>query len=106
MALDQEADRLAEDRADFVENLGEFDRVGAFRSAVADIEATPEPHLTFIHSVFPHVPWSRHADGSAYPDPGNPGLDDNVWSGHRRRRTSLCNATSCRPSSPTSCWAS
>ena len=33
-----------------------------------------------IHSVFPHVPWSRHSDGSVYPDPGNPGLDDNVWS--------------------------
>lgn len=80
VALDQEADRLAEDRADFVEALGEFDRVGEFRAAVADIEATPEPHLTFIHSVFPHVPWSRHADGSVYPDPGNPGLDDNVWS--------------------------
>jgi len=80
VALDQEADRLAEDRADFVEDLGAFDRVGEFRSAVAGIEATPEPHLTFIHSVFPHVPWSRHADGSTYPDPGNPGLDDNVWS--------------------------
>ena len=31
VALDQEADRLAEDRADFVEALGEFDRVGEFR---------------------------------------------------------------------------
>jgi hypothetical protein len=80
VALDQEADRLAEDRADFVEALGQFDRVGEFRSAVADIEAAAEPHLTFIHSVFPHVPWNRHADGSVYPDPGNPGLDDNVWS--------------------------
>ena len=80
VALDQEADRLAEDRADFVEALGQFDRVGEFRSAVAGIEAGPEPHLTFIHSVFPHVPWNRHADGSVYPDPGNPGLDDNVWS--------------------------
>ncbi len=79
VALDQEADRLAEDRADFVEDLGQFDRVGEFRSAVAGIEATPEPHLTFIHSVFPHVPWSRHADGSSYPDPGNPGLDGNTW---------------------------
>jgi len=80
VALDQEADELAEDRAEFVEELGEFDRVGEFRSAVAGIEAEPQPHLTFIHSVFPHVPWSRHADGSAYPDPGNPGLEDNVWS--------------------------
>jgi len=80
VALDQEADELAEDRAEFVDDLGQFDRVGEFRSAVAGIEATPEPHLTFIHSVFPHVPWNRHADGSTYLDPGNPGLDDNVWS--------------------------
>lgn len=79
VALDQEADQLAEDRAEFVEDLGDFDRVGEFRAAVAAIEATPEPHLTFIHSVFPHVPWSRHADGSVYLDPGNPGLEDNVW---------------------------
>ena len=41
----------------------------------AGIQAQPAPQLTFIHTVFPHVPWSYHADGSPYPDPGNPGLE-------------------------------
>jgi hypothetical protein len=77
--LDQEADELAEDRAEFVHNLGERDRVGEFRDAVAGIEATTHPRLTFVHTVFPHVPWSFHADGTPYVDPGNPGLVDNVW---------------------------
>ncbi len=79
VALDLEADRITREREAFVDALGEFDRVGEFHSAVAGIEATAEPHLTFIHTVFPHVPWNRHADGSTYPSPGNPGLEDDVW---------------------------
>ena len=79
VALDQEAARLTDDRAEFVADLGEFDRVGRFRTAVDEIQVKAEPQLTFIHTVFPHVPWTYHADGSVYPDPGNPGLVDDIW---------------------------
>lgn len=79
VALDQEAGRLTDERADFVAGLGESDRVGRFRTAVDEVHAQVEPQLTFIHTVFPHVPWSYHADGSTYLDPGDPGLEDNTW---------------------------
>ncbi len=77
--LDQEADRLARARDDLVDELGAADRVGDFRAAVAGLRASDRPQLTFLHAVLPHLPWSYHADGTAYRDPGNPGLDDDVW---------------------------
>ena len=80
LALDQEADRLADERAEIVDGLGDAPRVQDLREAIAGIEADDDPHLTFIHTVFPHVPWSYLADGTPYPDPGNPGLVDNEWS--------------------------
>ena len=73
--LDQEGDRLGDDRAEFVDTLGRMDRVGDYRDAVATVHAHRRPTLTFIHTVFPHVPWSYHADGQRYDDPGNPQLD-------------------------------
>ena len=103
--LDQEADELAEDRADFVHSLGERDRVGEYREAVAGIEASVEPQLTFIHTVFPQCRWSFHADGTPYVEPGNPGLVDNVWTTDGPP-TSGSSGTCCRRSSPTGCWAS
>lgn len=77
--LDQEADRLARDREDVVDELGASDRVGDFRAAVAELEDSDRPQLTFLHAVFPHLPWSYHGDGTVYADPGNPGLEENVW---------------------------
>ena len=74
--LDQEADRLGDDRAEFVDALGRLDRVGDYREAVASVRPHRQPTLTFIHTVFPHVPWSYHADGQRYDDPGNPQLDE------------------------------
>lgn len=79
--LDQEADRLGDDRTDFVRALGGMDRVGDFRAAVRQIGSRRRPTLTFVHAVLPHVPWSFHADGSRYADPGSPGLDSSDrWS--------------------------
>ena len=80
VALDLEAERMTNDRHAFVDALGDYDRVGQFRAAVDEIQARRAPRLTFIHTVFPHVPWSYHADGSSYPNPGNTGLSDNEWS--------------------------
>jgi hypothetical protein len=78
--LDQEADRLGDDRAELVDALGEQDRVGDYRAAVNQIRARRDPTLTFIHTVLPHVPWSYHANGTRYPDLGNPGLGEaNDW---------------------------
>lgn len=78
--LDQEADRLGGARAEFVDDLGRSDRVGDFRRAVAGIRRHRRPTLTFIHTVFPHVPWSYHPDGERYADPGYPGRDGpGVW---------------------------
>lgn len=78
--LDQEADRFGDDRADLVDALGEVDRVGQWESAVAGIERPTEPTLTFVHTVLPHVPWTFHADGSRYVDPGYPQRSpDGVW---------------------------
>lgn len=78
--LDQEADRFSGTRSEFVDDLGQMDRVGEFRRAVAGIRRHRRPTLTFIHTVFPHVPWSYHGDGERYADPDNPGLDGSgVW---------------------------
>lgn len=78
--LDQEADRLGDDRAEFVTALGQVDRVGDFREAVSEVRRHADPTLTFIHTVLPHVPWTYHADGSRYADPGRPGLtEEGVW---------------------------
>lgn len=78
--LDQEADRFGDDRADFVDALGEVDRAGRWQAAVADIDRPTEPTLTFLHAVLPHVPWMFHADGSRYVDPGYPQRSpDGVW---------------------------
>ena len=79
VALDLEAERMTNDRHAFVDALGDYDRVGQFRAAVDEIQARRAPWLTFIHTVFPHVPWTYHADGSSYPNPGNTGLSDNEW---------------------------
>lgn len=78
--LDQEGDRLGDDRDELVDTLGRVDRVGDFRTAVAGIRRHDEPTLTFLHAVFPHMPWAYHADGSRYADPGNPQEDGSgVW---------------------------
>jgi hypothetical protein len=77
--LDEEADELAEDREEFVESLGEQDRVGGLRDAIASVDASTDPRLTFIHTVFPHIPWTFLPDGTPYPDIGNPGLVENGW---------------------------
>ena len=77
--LDQEADRLGDDRAELVDALGHEDRVGDYRAAVSQIRARRDPTLTFIHTVLPHLPWAYHPDGSRYPDLGNPGLVSNEW---------------------------
>ena len=78
--LDQEADRFGDDRAEFVDALGELDRVGQWEVAVAGIERPTEPTLTFVHTVLPHVPWAFHADGSPYADLGYPQRSpDGVW---------------------------
>lgn len=78
--LDQEADRFGDDRAEFVDALGEVDRVGQWQSAVEGIDAPTEPTLTFLHTVLPHVPWAFHADGSPYVDLGYPQRSpDGVW---------------------------
>ena len=79
VALDLEAERMTNDRHAFVDALGDYDRVGQFRAAVDEIQARRAPRLTFIHTVFPHVPWTYHADGSSYPNPGKTGLSDNEW---------------------------
>lgn len=72
--LDQEGDRLGDDRASFVDALGRLDRVGDYRDAVVSIGRRRRPTLTFVHTVFPHEPWGVHADGARYDDPGSPGL--------------------------------
>ncbi len=78
--LDQEADRFGDDRADFVDALGEVDRAGRWQAAVAAVDRPTQPTLTFIHTVLPHVPWMFHADGSRYVDPGYPQRSpDGVW---------------------------
>lgn len=78
--LDQEADRFGDDRAEFVDALGEMDRVGQWRAAVGGIDAPRQPTLTFLHTVLPHVPWAFHADGSPYVDLGYPQRSpDGVW---------------------------
>lgn len=78
--LDQEADRFGDDRADFVDALGQVDRAGRWEAAVAGVDRPTEPTLTFIHTVLPHVPWMFHADGSRYVDPGYPQRSpDGVW---------------------------
>lgn len=78
--LDQEADRLGDDRAEFVTALGRVDRVGEFRQTVDGIQRNADPTLTFLHMVFPHVPWTFHAGGEPYADPGRPGLtEEGVW---------------------------
>ena len=78
--LDQEADRFGDDRAEFVDALGDMDRVGQWRAAVGGIDAPRQPTLTFLHTVLPHVPWAFHADGSPYVDLGYPQRSpDGVW---------------------------
>lgn len=77
--LDQEADDLAQDREALVDELGDTDRVGELQEAIAGIQRGDEPRLTFVHTVFPHVPWTYLPDGTPYPDPGNAGLEENVW---------------------------
>ncbi len=101
VALDQEADRLAEDRADFVEALGEFDRVGS--SALRSPTSRPRPSPTSPSSTA----CSRTCPGAGTPTARcTPIRATPVWTTTcgpaPRPRTSPCSATFSRPSSPTS----
>ena len=40
--------------------------IGQWDLDIAEIDVADEPTLRFIHTVFPHFPWNRHADGRAY----------------------------------------
>ncbi len=79
IALDVEADRVRRDRAGAVDDLAAADRVGRFEAAVAGLHRSSEPTLTFLHTVYPHVPWTHLPDGTPYPAVPNLGLEDNVW---------------------------
>ena len=106
VALDQEADRLAEDRADFVEDLGQFDRVGGVpvgRGRHRGHAGAP-PHLHPQRVPARALEPSRRrlvVPGPGQPRPGRQRLDHSG-----RAPTSACSATCCRRSSPTGSSAS
>ena len=77
--LSAEAERLGESRRTFVSGLAELDRLGQWQAEVARIERRDVPVLHFLHTPFPHIPWTHHPDGRSYADLDNPGLEDNHW---------------------------
>ena len=53
--------------------------IGQWDLDIAEIDVADEPTLRFIHTVFPHFPWNRHADGRAFLSLDAHGLLFGVW---------------------------
>jgi hypothetical protein len=63
-------------------DLAYADRPALIRAFIESIDASEEPTLHFLHTIFPHNPWNVLPTGQQYwhQDKKSPGRDGNTWS--------------------------